>query len=102
MSRPTLLKVEDATQAQMLEQVNQFAKVNSMRAKMDLKFEDNSYAEIGIAEKYKTADGEVIVQRPGKILLKVQVPFIKTDVAQMTSDGEKFRVAILEDGGSGK
>ena len=97
-----MLKVEDANQAQLLEQVNHFAKVNSMFAKMDLKFEDNSYAEIGIAEKYKTADGEVVVQRPGKILLKVQVPFIKTDVAQMTSDGEKFRVAILEDGGSGK
>jgi len=102
VSRATLLKVEDANQAQLLEQVNHFAKVNSMFAKMDLKFEDNSYAEIGIAEKYKTADGEVVVQRPGKILLKVQVPFIKTDVAQMTSDGEKFRVAILEDGGSGK
>ncbi len=101
-SRPTLLKVEDATPAQLLAQVNHFAKVNSMRAKMDLKFEDNSYAELGIAEKYKTADGEVVVQRPGQILLKVQVPIIKTDVAQMTSDGEKFRVAILEDGGSGK
>ncbi len=73
-----------------------------MRAKMDLKFEDNSYAELGIAEKYKTADGEVVVQRPGKIKLTVQVPIIKTDVAQMTSDGERFRVAILEDGGSGK
>jgi len=102
VSRATLLKVEDANQAKLLEQVNHFAKVNSMRAKMDLKFEDNSYAELGIAEKYKTADGEVVVQRPGKILLKVQVPIIKTDVAQMTSDGEKFRVAILEDGGSGK
>ena len=102
VSRPTLLKVEDAAQAQLLEQVNRFARVNSMRAKMDLKFEDNSYAELGIAEKYKTADGEVVVQRPGKILLKVQVPIIKTDVAQMTSDGEKFRVAVLEDGGSGK
>ncbi len=101
-SRPTLLKVEDATPAQLLEQVNHFAKVNSMRAKMDLKFEDNSYAELGIAEKYKTADGEVVVQRPANILLKVQVPIIKTDVAQMTSDGEKFRVAVLEDGGSGK
>jgi hypothetical protein len=101
-SRPTLLKVEDAAPAQLLEQVNRIARVNSMRAKMDLKFEDNSYAELGIAEKYKTADGEVVVQRPGKILLKVQVPIIKTDVAQMTSDGEKFRVAVLEDGGSGK
>ncbi len=101
-SRPTLLKVEDATTAQMLEQVNRFARVNSMRAKMDLKFEDNSYAELGIAEKYRTADGEVVVQRPGKIKLTVQVPVLKSDVAQMTSDGEKFRVAILQDGGSGK
>ncbi len=98
----TLLKTEEAPQSQLLEQINRFAKVNSMRAKMDLKFEDNSYAELGIAEKYKTADGEVVVQRPGKIKLTVQVPIIKTDVAQMTSDGEKFRVAILEDGGSGK
>jgi len=101
-SRPTLLKVEDATSAQLLEQVNHFSKVNSMKAKMDLKFEDNSYAELGIAEKYKTADGLVVVQRPANIWLTVQVPLIKTDVAQMTSNGEKFRVAILEDGGSGK
>jgi len=101
-SRPTLLKVEDAAQSQLLEQINRFARVNSMRAKMDLKFEDNSYAELGIAEKYNTVDGEVVVQRPANILLKVQVPIIKTDVAQMTSDGERFRVAILEDGGSGK
>jgi hypothetical protein len=98
----TLLKVERAPQSQLLEQINRFAKVNSMRAKMDLKFEDNSYAELGIAEKYKTADGEVVVQRPANIWLTVQVPLIKTDVAQMTSNGEKFRVAILQDGGSGK
>ncbi len=99
---PTLLKTENASQAELLNEVNRFAKVSSMRAKMDLKFEDNSYAELGIAEKYRTADGEVIVERPAKILLKVQVPLIKTDVVQMTSNGEKFRVAILEDGGSGK
>lgn len=101
-TRPTLLKVEDAPPSQLLEEVNHFARVNSMRAKMDLQFEDNSYAELGLAEKYRRADGEVVVQRPGKILLKVQIPIIKTDVAQMTSDGMQFRVAILEDGGSGK
>ena len=69
---------------------------------MDLKFEDNSFAQFGSKEVYRAADGEVVVQRPASILLKVQVPVIKTDVAQMTSDGEKFRVAILQDGGSGK
>ncbi|HEY0429609.1 MAG TPA: hypothetical protein VGC76_17645 [Pyrinomonadaceae bacterium] len=100
--RPTLLKTENATQYHLLSEVNRFAKVNSMRAKMYLKFEDNSFAESGIAEKYKTADGEVVVQRPANILLKVQIPIIKTDVVQMSSNGEKFRVAILEDGSGGK
>ncbi|HEX6278572.1 MAG TPA: hypothetical protein VFZ49_01035 [Pyrinomonadaceae bacterium] len=83
-------------------EVNRFAAVKSMRAKMDLKFEDNSFAQFGSKEVYRSADGEVVVQRPANIYLKVQVPVIKSDVAQMTSDGETFRVAILQDGGSGK
>ena len=99
---PTLLKTDTATQAQLMGEVNRFARVNSMRAKMDLKFEDNSFAEFGSKEVYRQADGEVVVQRPAKILLKVQVPIIKSDVAQMTSDGDTFRVAILQDGGTGK
>ena len=97
-----LLKTESAPQLDLMNEVNRFARVNSMRAKMDLKFEDTSFAEFGIKESYRSADGEVVVQRPGKILLKVQVPILKSDVAQMTSDGETFRVAILQDGGSGK
>lgn len=99
---PTLLKTERATQAELMSEVNRFAAVKSMRAKMDLKFEDNSFAQFGSKEVYRSADGEVVVQRPASIYLKVQVPVIKTDVAQMTSDGAKFRVAILQDGGSGK
>jgi hypothetical protein len=99
---PKLLKTENSTQAELIGQIDRFSKINSMRAKMDLKFEDNSFAESGIAEKYKTADGEVVVQRPANILLKVQVPIIKSDVAQMTSDGTRFRVAILQDGGDGR
>ena len=99
---PTLLKTEDATHVQLMSEVARFARVGSMRAKMDLKLEDNSFAQFGSKEVYRAADGEVVVQRPANILLKVQVPVIKSDVAQMTSDGEKFRVAILQDGGSGK
>lgn len=99
---PTLLKTETAGQQTLMNEVNRYAKVNSMRAKMYLKFEDTSFAEFGSKEVYRQADGEVVVQRPGKILLKVQVPIIKSDVAQMTSDGTTFRVAVLQDGGSGK
>lgn len=97
-----LLKTEEATQADLMKEIDRFARVASVRAKMNLKFEDNSFAEFGSKEVYRSADGDVVVQRPGKILLKVQVPVIKTDVAQMTSDGVTFRVAILQDGGSGK
>src|SRR5688572_3289376 len=96
---PTLLKTEEATQADLVKEVNRFASVGSMRAKMDLKFEDNSFAQFGSKEVYRSADGEVVVQRPGRIILNVKVPVLKTDVAQMTSDGEKFRVAILYDAG---
>jgi len=102
VERAKLLKTENAAQSELLGEINRFAAVKSMRAKMDWKFEDNSYAEVGLAEKYKTADGEVVVQRPANILLKIQIPIIKTDVVQMTSDGSKFRVAILEDGAGGK
>lgn len=99
---PTLLKTENASQADLINEVRRFSSVTSMRAKMDLKFEDNSFAQFGSKEVYRSADGEVVVQRPASIYLKVQVPVIKSDVAQMTSDGVKFRVAILQDGGSGK
>ncbi len=99
---PVLLKADVTDQAHLMKEVNRFASVGSMRAKMDLRFEDNSFAEFGNKEVYRSADGEVVVQRPGMILLKVQVPVFKTDVAQMTSDGTTFRVAILNDGGSGK
>ena len=99
---PTLLKTESANRQTLIDEVNRFARVGSLRAKMDLEFEDNSFAEFGNKEVYRRADGEIVVQRPGKILLKVQVPVIHSDVAQMTSDGETFRVAILQDGGSGK
>lgn len=100
--RATLLKTENASAAELISEVNRYAKVNSMRAKMDLKFEDNSFAELGIAEKYRTAPGEIVVQRPASIFLKVQVPVINSDIVQMTSDGEKFRVAILQDNSGGK
>lgn len=99
---PTLLKTEIASKEFMISQINNLAKVNSMYAKIDLKFIDNSFAEVGLEEKFKTVPGLIVVQRPASIQLKVQVPIVNSDIVQMTSDGEKFRVAILNDGGSGK
>lgn len=100
--RPVLLKTETATLDRLLGEVNRFARVNSMRAKMNLKFEDNSFAESGLAEAYRSANCEIVVQRPANILFKVQAPFIGTDIVQMSSDGEKFRVAVLRDNSGGR
>jgi hypothetical protein len=46
-STPTLLKTEDASQEQLLAEINRYARVASMRAKVGLKFEDNSFAQFG-------------------------------------------------------
>lgn len=102
IERPVLLKTENADLARLLGEVNRLARVRALRAKMDLKFEDNSFAEVGLAEAYRAADCEIIVQRPANILVKVKAPFIGADIAQMSSDGEKFRVAILKDNAGGR
>jgi len=101
-SRAILPQLKNASVSELKDEVNHFAEINSMRGKLDVKFEDNSFAELGIAEKYRTVPGEIVLQRPAKILLKIQAPIIYSDIVQMTSDGERFRVAVLEDGGDGK
>jgi hypothetical protein len=91
-----LAPLVEADTPRLIAEVNRLAAVQSIHGKVDIEFEDTSFAEAGIAEKYRQADGTVTLQRPGKIYLVISVPFIAKDIAQMTSDGEKFRVAVLE------
>ena len=90
-----LTPLADANTAQLIVAVNSLVGVRSIHGRVDIQFEDTSFATSGIAEKYRTADGSITLQRPGKVYLVVQGPFA-TDVAQMTSDGEHFRIAILK------
>jgi hypothetical protein len=91
-----LTPLADADTPQLIEMVNRLVAVRAVRGKVDIQFEDTSFATSGIAEKYRTADGEIIVQRPGKVYLIVRAPFVASDIAQMTSDGEHFRIAIFQ------
>ena len=91
-----LTPLATADTAQLISEVNRLAAVRSIHGKVDIIFEDTSFAEAGIAEKYKQADGQITVQRPGNIYLIIQAPFIAKDIAQMTSNGETFRVAVLQ------
>ncbi len=91
-----LTPLAEANTLQLISEVNRLARVHSIHGKVDIVFEDTSFAEAGIAEKYRQADGQLTLQRAGNIYLIIQVPFIAKDIAQMTSNGESFRVAVLQ------
>lgn len=93
---PLLGPLAEAETGELLAAVNRAAALRSVRGKVDIQFLDTSFAQCGVAEKYRTADGTVTLQRPGQIYLEIQVPFVGTDVAEMTSDGKGFRVAVLQ------
>jgi hypothetical protein len=93
---PLLTPLSNTSTTQLIAEVNRLAAVRSLRGKIDIQFQDTSFAESGLAEKYRTADGTIFLQRPGQIYLKIEAPFVGTNIAEMTSDGEHFRVAVLQ------
>ena len=91
---PPLLSRKDAKKDDLVREINRLAAVKSIHGKVDIQFEDTSFASVGIAEKYRQVDGNLTLQRPGKIYLALQ--FTIVDIAQMASDGEHFAVAVLQ------
>ena len=89
-----LTPLATANKDRLIQEVNRLSTVKSIHGKVDIRFEDTSFASSGIAEQYKLVDGDITVQRPGKIYLVIQ--FISVDIAQMASDGERFSVAMLK------
>src|SRR5712692_7555370 len=79
-----LTPLSDADTAQLVSEVNRLVAARSLHGKVDIQFEDTSFATSGIAEKYRTAEGSITLQRPAKIYLVIQAPFIPSDIAQMT------------------
>src|SRR5215216_3306251 len=95
ISVPQLLTpLVDANKDRLIQEVNRLSTVKSIHGKVDIQFEDTSFASSGIADQYRLVDGDITVQRPGKIYLVIQFTFV--DIAQMASDGERFSVAVLK------
>src|SRR5262249_28244777 len=69
-----LTPLTDADTNRLIAVVNGLVGVHSMHGKVDIQFEDTSFATSGIAEKYRTADGTITLQRPGKVYLVIQGP----------------------------
>lgn len=90
---PVLQPLAEANKDRLIQEVNRLSTVKSIHGKVDIQFEDTSFASYGIADQYRLVDGTITLQRPGKILLQIQFTFV--DIAQMASDGEHFTVAVL-------
>ncbi len=93
---PLLEPLAEADTAQLFAEINRVAQVKSLRGKADIQFLDTSFAKCGVVEKYKTADADIIVQRPGQIYMVIQDPFVGSKIAEMSSNGTKFWVAVLK------
>jgi hypothetical protein len=91
-----LTPLSEANPSQLIAVVNRLTGVRSLHGKVDIQFEDTSFATSGIAEKYRAAEGSITLQRPAMVYLVVQGPLAIADVAQMTSDGQHFRIAVLK------
>jgi hypothetical protein len=84
-----LTPLTEADTPQLMSEVNRLASVRSIHGKVDIVMEDTSFAEAGIAEKYRQVEGTITAQRPGKIYLVIQFSFV--DLVQMASDGDLTR-----------
>jgi len=89
-----LTPLTEADKGRLIQEVNRLSTVKSIHSKVDIQFEDTSFASSGIADQYRLVDGTITLQRPGKIYLVIQFTFV--DIAQMASDGEHFSVAVLK------
>ena len=89
-----LTPLSEASKERLFQEVNRLSTVKSIHGKVDIQFEDTSFASTGVADRYRLVDGTLTLQRPAKIFLQIQ--FILVDIAQMASDGEQFSVAVLQ------
>src|SRR5215211_3861096 len=89
-----LTPLVNANKDRLIQEVNRLSTVKSIHGKVDIQFEDTSFASSGVADQYRLVDGTLTLQRPGKIYLVIQFTFV--DIAQMASDGEHFSVAVLK------
>ena len=88
-----LTPLVNAKKDRLIQEVNRLATTTSIHGKIDIQFEDTSFAAVGMADKYRQVDGDITLQRPGRIYLLIQFSFV--DLVAMASDGQQFRVAVL-------
>lgn len=71
--------------------------MNTMSATVDLEPEAGSLYS-GVIKQYHDVKGFILAQRPSLIRMVGQAPVVRTDIFDMTSDGQQFRLYVPSKG----
>jgi len=86
-----LTPLAEAKSEDLIKQIQQFTSLQSLRSsQVYIKFVDAQ-----ASEKWPEADAILALQRPDKIRLLIQTPGIKSKIADMLSESNRFKVAIF-------
>lgn len=81
----------DAKFDDLIKQVQPFANLQALRTtRVGLSFLDSDSAE-----RWRESEAILVLQRPDKIRLIIQLPAIKTKIAEMVSENNHFKVAVF-------
>ncbi|MCS6805650.1 MAG: hypothetical protein RMM98_16870 [Acidobacteriota bacterium] len=95
---PILLPpVWDATVQDLVASLNEYQRLQTMTARLAVQFQNNQQVDQGLSRLYRAAEGRLVLARPGKIRLLIQAPVVKTNIAEVASDGHRFSVIIHPD-----
>lgn len=89
-----LTPMRDATVEELIGILNQFQAFQTLTARLDVQFQSERDREQGMSRRYRTAEGRLVLARPNKIRLQIQVPVVKTNIAELASDGQRFEVLV--------
>jgi hypothetical protein len=93
---PKLLPKQPAlTIEKVVQRIDAYADIKTVSAAVTIRFRDLLGATMGKNKEYPAANGRLILSRPQSIFVRVSAPFISKTIADMASDGEKFRLKIL-------
>ena len=82
------------TSTELIQRINDYARVKSFSAQTTVYVRDYLTGERAKAKDFPGATGLIRLQRPENV--RMLVSFLGMNIADMTSDGQKFRLAIFQ------
>ncbi len=89
-----LTPIQDATLGELRDRLNATQNLMSLSGRMDIQFQSEVEAKRGEGELYTTAVGRLVLARPHKVYVLIQLPIVRTNFAECASDGDRFQLIV--------